>query len=214
MAERGCATRRCVLLAAALAALGGCADQEKVTEADLTQLVAWLPGTYDSNAQADEDARTGAKPAHERITLVIARVYAPRIGHHAQYLQEMAADDPNRVESQRLYIFKVDEKRGILQTVYTFVEPLRWRDGQKDTLVFTSLAKDDLESLPGCEVAWKKGPETPKGQKPAKGVASFFTGTVDAAKCHPPGSVSSPPAMKLTENSFTVGDYQFRKIRN
>jgi CpeT/CpcT family (DUF1001) len=205
---------RCVFAVGALLALAGCADQGKQDEAALTQLVGWLPGTYDTSEQAAEDARVGRQPAHARITLVIARTYAPRIGHHAQYVQEMDADDPNRVESQHLYIFKVDEKRGIEQTVYGFVEPLRWRDGQKDTLLFTSLAKDDLESVPGCELWWKKGPEVPKGQKPDKGSATFFTGAVDPAKCHPPSSVTPPAAMKLTENSLTIGDYQFRKIRN
>lgn len=197
--------------------LAGCADQSKVDEVELLQLLGSLPGTYDTTAQADEDARTGVKPAHDRITLVIARVNAPRIGHHVHYVQEMAPDDPNRVESQHLYSFKVDETRGIVQTIYTFVEPLRWRDGQKDTSVFTSLAKDDLESLPGCEVYWKKGPPTPPGQKPDKEAirrANFFRGSVDASKCHPPGSLSAPPDMKLTENSLTLGDYQFRKIRN
>lgn len=213
------AERAQLLLGAVLTGwlFAGCADQEKVNEGELTQLLGWLPGTYDTNAQADEDARSGAKPPHERITLVITRVYAPRIGHHVQYVQEMAPDDPNRVESQRLYSFKVDEKRGILQTVYTFVEPLRWRDGQKDSIIFTSLAKDDIESLPGCDVLWNKGPETPEGQKPDKEAikkADFFRGTIDAGKCHPPGSSTAPPAMRLTENALNVGDYQFRKVRN
>jgi len=213
MAERVARAPRAWLYAA-VALLGACADQSKQNEADLTQLLGWLPGTYDSSEQADEDARIGRHPAHARITLVIARVYAPRIGHHAQYVQEMAADDPNRVESQHLYSFKVDEQRGIMQTLYGFVEPLRWRDGQKDTLLFTSLAKDDLESVPGCELLWKKGPDAPPGKKGGPGAATFFSGAVDAGRCHPPSSVTPPAAMKLTENALTVGDYQFRKIRN
>jgi hypothetical protein len=209
-----------ILAAASLTALlfSGCADQSKVDEVELLQLLGALPGTYDTNAQADEDARTGAKPPHDRITLVITRVTAPRIGHHVHYVQEMAPDDPNRVESQHLYSFKTDETHGgIVQTIYTFVEPLRWRDGQKNTAVFFSLAKDDLESVPGCEVNWHKGPPTPPGQKPDKAAikrADFFRGAVDAAKCHPPGSQHLPPDMKLTETSLTIGDYQFRKIRN
>lgn len=214
MAERNGRIAR-VLLAAFL--LAGCADQSKVEEVELLQLLGALPGTYDTNAQADEDAHTGAKPAHDRITLVIARVSAPRIGHHVHYVQEMAPDDPNRVESQHLYSFKVDDTRGIVQTIYTFVEPLRWRDGQSNTAVFSSLAKDDLESVPGCEVYWHKGPPTPPGQKPDKEAirkADFFRGSVDAGKCHPPGTSSAPLAMRVTENTLTVGDYQFRKTKN
>jgi hypothetical protein len=209
-----------VLAAAALTALlfTGCADQSKVDEVELLGLLGALPGTYDTNAQADEDARTGVKPPHDRITLVITRVTAPRIGHHVHYVQEMAPDDPNRVESQHLYSFKTDEAGGrIVQTIYTFVEPLRWRDGQKNTSVFFSLAKDDLESVPGCDVYWHKGPPTPPGQKPDKEAirkADFYRGSVDAAKCHPPVSSSAPPDMRLTEITLKIGDEQFRKTKN
>ncbi|MBV8306433.1 MAG: hypothetical protein JO274_03035, partial [Gammaproteobacteria bacterium] len=66
-------------LAAALAMLAGCTDQEKLREAELTQLLITLPGTYDNNAQADRDAQSGTRPAHERITLVVTRVYVPRL---------------------------------------------------------------------------------------------------------------------------------------
>ena len=205
------------LLFASLSALGcvaGCTDQTKVREADLTELLGALPGTYDTSAQADQDARTGARPAHERIAMVIVRVYAPRLGKHVQYVQEMAPDDPNRVMSQRLFSFKTDEKRGIIQTIYTFVEPLRWRDGQRDTVLFTAIDKDDVQTLSGCELTWTKAGGPPAGKKAAKGASILpvsFKGTVDPARCHPRGVF--PGTMKLGDGSLTIGDYEFLKTR-
>jgi hypothetical protein len=200
----------------ALTAVAGCAaDQGKLREADLAELLGWLPGSYDTSAQADQDARTGARPAHERIAMVIVRVYAPRLGHHVQYVQEMAPDDPNRVMSQRLFSFKVDDKRGIIQSVYTFVEPLRWRDGQKDIVLFTGIDKDDVQTLSGCELTWTKVGGPPAGKKPAKDAIIApvsFSGTVDAARCHPRGVF--PGSIKLTDSSLTIGDYEYLKSRN
>ena len=126
-------------LAAALAMLAGCADQEKLREAELTQLLVTLPGTYDNGAQADRDAQSGTRPAHERITLVVTRVYVPRLGHHVQVLQETATNDPLRVMSERMSSFAVDEKRGIVQTLYTFVDPVRWREGLQTPEMFTGV---------------------------------------------------------------------------
>jgi hypothetical protein len=178
-----------------LAALGGCADQTKLREAELTQLLAWLPGSYESVPQPERDA-PGARTQHERIALVVVGVHSPRLGHHALYAQEMAADDPRRVMSERILSFKVDEKRGILESVYTFVEPLRWRDGQQNPLLFTSLQPEDVQTVPGCELVWKKG-------------AARFTAAVDAERCRTSGA----GAVELSAEFFSYGGYQFRRAR-
>ena len=117
-----------VAAGALLAALGGCKDEGKLREAEMTQLLALLPGEYDNRAQAALDARNGARPSHDAVTLTITRVFTPRLGHHVYYAQETVVDDPRRVLSQKMYSFQVDEKRGIIETTYAFVEPLRWRD--------------------------------------------------------------------------------------
>ena len=189
-----------VALAAAVALLGGCTDQTKLREAELTQLLTLLPGTYDNNAQADRDAQSGTRPSHERITLLVVRVYAPRLGHHVQYLQEIAANDPRRVMSQRMSGFAVDEKRGIVQTLYTFADPLRWRDGQQTPEMFTGVVQDDVHNF--CELLWKKDGE------------QQFAGTPDPAHCHPvPPATPADFAALLSADSLTLGSYQFRKIR-
>jgi len=201
---------------AALGLLGACADQTKLRESELTQLLGWLPGRYDNTAQADSDAQRGLQPPHDRIALIIVKVYTPRLGHHVFYVQEMAADDPRRVMSERLFSFKVDEKRGILESVYTFAEPLRWRDGQRNIELFTSVVTEDVQSVPGCELGWRKAGEQ-------------FIASYDPKLCHNTGGATpGESAAQLSADSLSLADtaraarpggradeayYTFRKAR-
>ena len=57
--------------------------------------------------------------------------------------------------SQKVYSFKFDEKRGIVETLYQLVEPLRWRDGQLNKDVFSSIDTEDVQAE-GCQLLWKK----------------------------------------------------------
>jgi len=184
---------------AALGLLGACADQTKLRESELTQLLDWLPGRYDNTAQADSDPQRGVQP-HDRIALIIVKVYTPRLGHHVFYVQEMAADDPRRVMSERMFSFQVDEKRGILETVYTFAEPRRWRDGQEHPELFTGVVVEDVQSVPGCELAWKK-------------VGEQFTATQDPKLCRDSATAAGAPAAELTADSLALAGYRLRKTR-
>jgi hypothetical protein len=201
MAEAAPAALAAATAIAALGLLGACADQTKLRESELTQLLGWLPGKYDNTAQADSDPQRGVQPPRDRIALIIVKVYTPRLGHHVFYVQEMAADDPRRVMSERLFSFKVDEKRGILESVYTFAEPLRWRDGQRNIELFTSVVTEDVQSVPGCELAWKK-------------VGEQFSATQDPKLCRDAGAAAgADPAAELTSDSLELAGYRFRKTR-
>src|SRR5213082_149864 len=177
--------------------LGACADESKLRESEMIQLLALLPGRYDNSEQAASDAGRGARPPHDLIALIIVKVYTPRLGHHLFYAQEMAADDPRRVMSQRLFSFKVDEKRGILETVYTFAEPLRWRDGQEHPELFTGVVVEDVQSAPGCELAWKKTGEQ-------------FTASYDPKLCHNTGGAAPGESVaEFTADSLLLAGYRF-----
>jgi len=197
--------RRCgwgvALLAAAAAglALSACTDQTKLREAELSQMLNWIAGTYDNSQQALREERAGTTPTHDRVTLMVVRVYAPRLGHHAQYLQETATDDPRRVISQHMSSFSVDEKLGIVQTLYNFADPLRWRDGQQNPELFTGIVAEDVHEF--CQLLWKKD-----GQR--------FSSTPDALHCYPLGDVAPADfTAEVTPNTLAFGSYQFRKIR-
>src|SRR5579863_6592955 len=181
---------------AALAALWGCASHEpKVTEADLTRLLTLLPGRYDNQAQAQSDARNGVHPAHVAILLVITHVFTPRLGHYVYYAQETAADDARRVLSQKMYSFQLDEKRGIVETLYEFVDPVRWRDGYQSKDLFTAVQSEDVQPE-GCQLLWKK-----KGDG--------FLAAHDQKICPDSGGAAAAPQMELVAGALTVGDYKF-----
>jgi CpeT/CpcT family (DUF1001) len=186
------------LLAAALLATAGCTDTTKVHEGELTGLLAVLPGTYDNSAQAELDEHNGLRPAHEAVALTITHVEAPRLGHHVYYAQETAAGDPLRVLSQKMYSFEVDEKRGIVETLYELAEPLRWRDGQQHKEVFTSIMKTDVQPE-ACQLVWKRKD-------------TGFVATHDPKVCPDAAAGTAPPA-QLSAGVLSVGDYRFRKSR-
>ncbi|HET7757544.1 MAG TPA: CpcT/CpeT family chromophore lyase [Steroidobacteraceae bacterium] len=189
-AARGLPVLAAGALAAGAALLGACSDQGKLRESELTQLLAWLPGGYEGTDQTGSGARTA---------LTVTRVYTPRLGHHVLYAQETAADDPRRVLSQKLYSFDVEDKRGIVETLYQFVEPLRWRDGQRNPEVFTSVVTDDVRAE-ACQLLWKK---TPAG----------FVASHDPAVCPDSGAAAAAPQAILGPGTLTSGEYRFRKSR-
>jgi hypothetical protein len=183
-------------LATAAFALCSCTTEEKVHQGELTQLLAVLPGTYDNTAQAEADARSGVRAGHDAVALTITHVFTPRLGHYVYYAQETAADDPRRVLSQKMLSFEVDPKRGIVETQYQFVEPLRWRDGQKNKDLFTSLVVEDVQ-VEGCQLLWKH-----KDQG--------FVATHDPKIC-PDTAGGAKHQAELSGGVLTIGDYTFRK---
>ena len=88
-------------LMALVALCTACTDQTKVHEGEMTQLLALLPGRYENSTQAEIDARSGGRPGHEVVALVITHVNTPRLGHHVFYAQEMAVDDLAQAIMQR-----------------------------------------------------------------------------------------------------------------
>lgn len=199
MADRGGASAGVLAALAGAAALmlGACASGPRFTEADLNQLLTVLPGHYDNSAQAAADARSGTHPAHEAVALIILHVYTPRLGHYVYYARESAADDPRRILSQRMYSFKLDEKRGILQTTYEFADPLRWRDGYQNKDLFTAVEMDDVQPE-GCQLLWTKK-------------SDGFVAAYDPKICPAGGGAAAGPQMELVPGALTVGEYQFRK---
>jgi hypothetical protein len=160
--------KRCIFLCLGLAAmplLSGCAADARLhrNERDLDYLVRWLPGTYDNTQQAKADIRNGVRPPHDPVELAIVPLGSVSIGRNAFYMQEMAADDPRRVLSQKVVIFDATDK-GIIESVSTLVDPLRWRDGQRQPDIFLGMTPKDLNTLAGCDLTWKREETGDKAQ--------------------------------------------------
>jgi hypothetical protein len=188
----------------AAACLTGCAsmNRQKEHEAALLRLSHWLPGNYDNTAQAKADVQNGVHPPHEAVELAIAPVEAIEIGDNVFYMQEMAADDPRRVLSQRIVIFKATDK-GIVESVNTLVDPLRWRDGQRNPEIFEGITARDFKAADGCDITWKleEQPVDKNAAKPSKEEAERaaakrrLIGTNDRKRCQ----MTSHAAMGLVQ---------------
>jgi hypothetical protein len=199
MVEHGMRTLLTALLAAALL-LTGCADQQKLREEELSELLAWLPGKYDNAAQVAQDSKDTGHPPHEAIALLIMQVHAPRLGHHVFYFQESAANDARRIMSARMFSFDVDEKNGIVGLTYEFNDFNRWREAAQQPEFFSGLVAEDTTSV-GCEFLWKK-----KGDE-------LFTATHDPKRCHSLDHTPGATVAELTPNTLSLGTFKFLRTK-
>jgi hypothetical protein len=184
-----------LLLAAALSS--SCADQQKVRETELTELLVLLAGHYDNTEQVQADAHRALHPPHDPLSLAIVPVDDPVIGDHVFYVQEMAADDPRRVMVQRVWTFGTENK-AIVQSVWTLKEPLRWRDGHENPDVLKGLMNQDVVPVRGCNLIWKKS-------------GAGFTAVNDAKTCRSTsratgGTVQIDTRMELDANGLGLAE--------
>src|SRR5690606_28677357 len=100
-------------------------------------------------------AQARSSPGHAALRLVVAPVQAALLGKHVYFVQEMAADDAQRVMSQRLFILQpVEGAERALLLQADFAEPMRWRDGHLRRDLFKSLLPEDLRPRVGCDVVF------------------------------------------------------------
>jgi hypothetical protein len=182
---------------AAAALLVACADQQKLREQDLAELLGSIAGHYDNSAQVEADVRRGLRPPHDALALAIVPVDDPLIGDHVFYVQEMAADDPRRVMVQRVWTFDITDKK-IVQTVWTLKEPLRFRDAHRDPDQLKSMMNQDVAQVRGCTLTWKK-------------TGARFTASNDPKACHSTsrvtsGTVQIDTRMELDANGFSLAE--------
>jgi hypothetical protein len=131
----------------ALLLLTACAAQPKRDDLFMAELALVLAGSYDNLAQS----RTGS--GHVALRLVIAPVQVPLLGERVFYVQEMAADDPRRVFSQRMYVLQSVEgsERAVLSQA-DLAENARWRDGHLNRDLFKSMLPQDVRVRGGCDL--------------------------------------------------------------
>lgn len=150
-----------------LALLSGCASGRKDREAELRQIVDWLPGYYDNSQQIEAEKQQGAQP-HDALAIAIVPIYAPMISKNVFYAQEMAPNDSRRVMSQRLLAFDISEDDKIVQSIFTLQDPLRWRDGHQNPDLFKAMQPPDVQVVAGCGIQWKKEQKEKKPKEDSK----------------------------------------------
>ena len=147
-----------VITVAAGLALGGCAADLKKAQVTVAQIADLLPGHYTNSAQAEADAKAG-NPRHDPKSIDIVRLSLPLLSHYAFYAQETSLEEMGKILSQRLYTFEALEDGTVMQRMYIFSQPARWRDGQNNPSVFTGVMFKDTSPMAGCDLVWKKDGE-------------------------------------------------------
>jgi len=147
-----------LLIVAACLGAGGCAAELKKAQVTVAQVADLLPGHYNNRAQAEADAKAG-NPKHDAKSIAIVRVSMPLLSTYAFYAQESSLDDASQILSQRLYTFEAVKDGSVVQRIYTFSQPARWRDGQNNPSVFSGVMFKDTSPMAGCDLLWKKDGE-------------------------------------------------------
>jgi hypothetical protein len=136
-------------------ASGGCASKLKDAQVKVAQIADLLPGHYTNSAQAQADAKAG-REKHEAKSIDIVRLSLPLLSSYAFYAQENSLDEMGQILSQRLFTFEAVDDGSVVQRIYTFAQPARWRNGQNNPSVFTGVMFKDTSVLAGCDLLWKK----------------------------------------------------------
>jgi hypothetical protein len=106
-----------------------------------------LGGPSQSDIASDTDDR--------RIRTIVAPVSVPWLGAHVLYLEEFLHEDPDN--PRRLLLLRLEPDLSAAQPTvrvrqYTFREPSRWLRLYRDSARLQRLTKDDLESMPSCDL--------------------------------------------------------------
>ena len=210
-------------LMVATVCLGGCAAVKKghQRDVDFARFSRWLPGSYDNSAQVKSDMQKGVRPPHDAVALAVIPLESLAVGQDSFYVQETAADDAMRVLSQRVLIFTQTDK-GIVETVNSLVEPMRWRDGPQEPEVFQAMTPRDLKVATGCQLTWQredkevvKGAKKPTKEEAKKAAeAARFVGKNDPKRCEMTshavmGLVQVELRGELASNELALAELQY-----
>jgi hypothetical protein len=153
------------------ALFASCASaKEPKAEVEILELVQMFPGHWDNAAQVQAETAKGVPP-HEALVLDIVPIEAIMLGYNVFYVQESVAGDPNRVLGQKVVMFGV-VKGKIVQTDFALNEPHRWRNGQNNPDLFKGIMTQDVHSIKGCSLRWKRAE------------SGNFEGSNEAKTCH------------------------------
>ncbi len=151
-------TNRMIFIALALtgliAAAGCSSDQQKkpndfppkMDTSALDRLTAWLTGSFSSADQATGDT------AFFDTRLHAIQIWPNRNDGYWLYVEQAAADTPDRPYRQRVYQVTEVNDTTFRSDIYTFDDPLRFAGDWQSANPLAGLTADSLNELPGCAV--------------------------------------------------------------
>ena len=179
----------------------GLGDVYKRQEHDLELMMEWFAGEFDNHQQyVDEiEAENPPEQVHEWIHSIFHPVELPVFGDHVFYVEQYIDGDPTNIYRNRIYSFSINEEVEAIQlTIYSFKDHEAVIGAHLDETKLEGLTMDDVRTLPGCEVFWKKR-------------ADNFIGWMPDGACRVPSRRSGKiividDDLVLTKNEIWIGD--------
>jgi len=185
------------VLAAVMVSLGGC-ETAPATKADTDEVLleSWLLGHYDNRAQVATDQKHGGY-VHPATSAVIVRAESLMVGDHVFYMQLSDTDVPTHLTEQFIISLTVVKDK-IVEAVWAFAEPTRWKNAAETPEILSALQPADLKLLQGCSLEWKKA-------------ADEFTASNDQKLCHStpvsvPAAVSASWRLELKADQLGISE--------
>jgi hypothetical protein len=191
-------TAALVALMLAIAAAPAPADD---LEYDLRTMMDWFAGEFDNHQQHVEEVEAETPPdhPHEWIHSIFQPVELPVFGDHVFYVEQYTDGDPTNIYRNRLYSFSVNDEVGAIQlTIYSFKDHEAVVGAHEDPSKLADLTVDDVRTLPGCEVFWKRQGDN-------------FIGWMPDGACRVPSrrtgkTIIIDDDLVLTRNEIWIGD--------
>ena len=152
-------TRRLMILLIALMPLKAIADDSAILDKDFALMMSWLPGIYDNQEQVyfEDEQDVADTLRHVRVHTVLTPVDLPRLGTHVFYLKQNVDDDPAKISRQRLYVLNPDyERNAVTMQIYRFDNADSLKKGHLDPAQLAQLTTEQVQTVPGCEVLWRR----------------------------------------------------------
>ncbi len=128
-------------------------------EYDLEVMMDWFTGEFDNHQQHVDQIESENPPeqVHEWIHSIFHPVELPVFGDTVFYVEQYIDGDPSKIYRNRIYSFSINEEVGAIQlTIYSFKDHQAVIGAHKDESKLADLSMEDVRTLPGCEVYWKK----------------------------------------------------------
>ncbi|MEX1312125.1 MAG: chromophore lyase CpcT/CpeT, partial [Candidatus Sulfomarinibacteraceae bacterium] len=170
-------------------------------EVDLEVMMEWFAGEFDNHQQVVEEIEAEKPPEqpHEWIHSIFQPVELPVFGDHVFYVEQYTDGDPTKIYRNRIYSFSINEEMEAIQlTIYSFKDHEAVIGAHEDPSKLEGLTMEDVRTLPGCEVFWKKQADNFIGWMPdgACRVPSRRTGKI----------IVIDDDLVLTKNEIWIGD--------
>jgi hypothetical protein len=170
-------------------------------EDDLELMMTWFEGEFDNHLQYLEETEAEEPPEqpHEWIHSIFHPVELPEFGENVFYVEQYIDGDPANIYRNRIYSFSINEEVEAIQlTIYSFKDHEAVIGAHLDASKLDGLTMEDVRTLPGCEVYWKKHGDNFIGWMPdgACRVQSRRTGK----------TIIIDDDLVLTKNEIWIGD--------